>query len=178
MAVRSFSLGTRENGPCSGTREESRQRNATEESSQILVCLGGYGGQGYVWMDLHFEDFLTPSTASSSGDERTIFTAFDNSSTCGWNPQDEAKPIHITLDFIERVDLQTAGNGAFRGLSVFGSHGERDMSVAQVKACTNQQVSRPRTGIDFGPPTKPYRIDFRFDGKQMVRVSASPGAPK
>jgi len=145
---------------------------------EILICLGGYGGQGYFWMDLHLEDLLMSSITLSSGKEETVFSAFDNSSTCGWNPQDETKPVHITREFIERVELQTAADGTFRGLSVSGRRGERDMTVAQVKACTNQQVSRPRTGIDFSPPTRPYRVDFQFDGKQLVRVGESPGAPK
>jgi hypothetical protein len=114
----------------------------------------------------------------AAGKEGTILSAFDNSSTCGWNPQDEEKPVHITTTTIGRVEFQTAPDGTFRGLSVFGRQGERDMTVAQVEACTNQQVSRPRTGIDFRPPAKPYRVDFKFDGMRMVRVGASPGAPK
>ena len=146
---------------------------------EILICLGGYGGQGYFWMDLYLEDFLVPSTASNSGKEGGIFTAFDNSSTCGWNPQDETKPVHITREFIERVELQTTADGSFRGLSVFGRRGERDMTVSQVEACTNQQIPGKRNrGLDFDPPTKPYRVDFKFDGKQMIRVGESQSAPK
>jgi hypothetical protein len=125
-----------------------------------------------------FEDLLMPSIVQLLGNEGAVFSAFDNSSTCGWNPQDEAKPVHITLASIDKVQFQTTPDGTFHGLSVFGRHGERDMTVAQVEACTNQQVSPRRTGVDFRPPTKPYRVDFKFDGERMVRVGSSPGAPK
>jgi hypothetical protein len=128
--------------------------------------------------DLYIEDLVRPSSLVLSGKDGTVFSAFDNSFTCGWNPQDESKSVHVTRASIERVQFQTAPDGTFRGLSLFGRHGERDMTVAQVETCTNQQVSHPSTGIDFRPPTKPYRIDFKFDGAQMVRVGSSPGAPK
>ncbi len=153
-------------------------RGKLESGREILICLGGLGGQGYEWADLYIEDLLMPSNVILRGKEGTVFSAFDNSSTCGWNPQDESKPVHITRASIERVQFQTAPNGTFRGLSVFGRHGERDMTVAQIKACTDQQVSPHRIGIDFRPPTKTYRVDFKFDGEHLVRVGSSPGAPK
>jgi hypothetical protein len=149
-----------------------------ESAREILICLGDYGGQGNEYRDLYMEDLLTPSNALMSGEEGTLFTALDNSFTCGWNPQDESKPVHIWRNSIERVQFHTTPSGTFLDLSVFGHHGERDMTVAEVKACTNQQVSRPRTGIDFRPPTKPFCVDFRFDGKRMIRAGESPGAPK
>ena len=153
-------------------------RGKLQSGREILICLSGLGGQGNVWTDLYIEDLVIPSSVQLLGNEGTVFSAFDNSSTCGWNPQDESKPVHITLASIDRVQFQTAPDGTFRGLSVFGRHGERDMTVAQVEACTNQQISPRRTGVDFRPSTKPYRVDFKFDGKQMVRVGESPGAPK
>jgi len=153
-------------------------RVRVENGREILVCLGWGGGQGNTWTNLYIEDFVMPSGVSLSGKEGTVFSAFDNSFTCGWNPQDEEKPVHVTSASINKVHFQTAPDGTFRGLSVFGRYGQRDMTVAQVKTCMDQQVSPRRTGIDFFPPTKPYRVDFKFDGKRMVRVGSSPGAPR
>ena len=62
---------------------------------------------------------------------------------------------------------------------MFGRHGERDMTVTQVKACDDERIpGRPHRGLNFDPSAKPYRVDFKFDGKRMVRVGGSPGAPK
>jgi hypothetical protein len=150
-----------------------------ESGREILICFGSYGGQGNVWTDLYIEDLLMPLSALMSGKEGTVFSAFDNSYTCGRNPQDDTKPVRMTRVTIERIAFQTAADGAFRGLSVFGRHGERSMMVAQVEACTVEQIpGRPHRGLDFRPPTRPYRIDFKFDGGRMVRVGSSQGAPK
>jgi hypothetical protein len=130
-------------------------------------------------MDLDLVDFLSPAITLNSPTDGSFFNSFDNSSTCGWNPQDEAKPVHLTRDSIERVRFQTAPDGTFRGVSVFGRRGERDMTVAQVKACDDERIpGRPHRGLNFNPSTKPYRVDFEFDGKKMVRASASPRAPR
>ena len=154
-------------------------RGKLESGREILVCLGRYGGQGNVWTDLYIEDLLMPVSAGAAGKEGTVLSALDSSSTCGWNPQDEEKPVHITREFIERVQIQTAADGTFRGVSVFVRHGERDMTVAQVNACDDERMpGKPHRGLNFDPPTKPFRVDFKFDGKRMVRVGASPGAPK
>ena len=150
-----------------------------ESGREILICYGSYGGQGNVWTDLYFEDLLMPLSALMSGKEGTVFSAFDNSYTCCWNSQNESKPVRITRITMERVEFQTAADGAFRGLSVFGRHGERSMTVAQVEACTDEQIpTRPHRGLDFRPLTKPYRVDFRFDDGRMVRVRSRPGGPK
>lgn len=119
-----------------------------------------------------------PSVVALRGKEGTVFSVFDNSSTCGWNPEGESKPVQITRASIERIQFKTTPNGTFRGLFVFGRHGERDMTSAEVKVCTDQQVSPRRTGIDFRPPTKAYRVDFKFEGERMIRVGGSPGSSK
>ncbi len=162
-----------------GVQTVECHRGKLTDGREILICLGGYGGQGNVWTDLYIVDLLMPLSAESAGKEGTALSAFDNSSTCGWNPQDEEKPVHVTSTSIESVRFQTAPDGTFRGVSVFGRHGERDMTVAQVKTCDDERIpGRPHRGLNFNPPTKPYRVDFKFDGKQMVRVGESPGAPK
>ena len=81
--------------------------------------------------------------------------------------------------YIERVQFQNAADGTFLGLSVFARRGERTMTIAQVKACYEEHIPGiPHRGLNFDHPTKPYRVDFRFDGTQIVRVGESPGAQK
>ncbi len=99
-----------------------------------------------------------------------FFAIGSNTDSCGYNYENESKPFPITRGYIERVEFQIAADATFRALSVFGRRGERTMTPAQVKACLK--------GISFNPPTKSYRVDFKFDGTRMVRVTSSPGAPK
>jgi hypothetical protein len=162
-----------------GVPTKNFHRVKLQSGREILICLGEYGGQGNVWTDLYVEDLLAPVSALMSGKGKIIFEVFDNTATCGLNPEDESKTFPLTRHYVERVQFQSATDGTFRGLSVFGRHGERSMTVAQVNACTDEQIpGRPHRGLDFRPPTKPYRVDFTFDGEHIVRVGGSPGAPK
>ncbi len=86
-----------------------------------------------------------------------------------------------------RVKLQSGrdiliclgGYGMLRALSVFARQGERTVTPAQVRACQEEQVPGiPHRGLNFNAPTKLYRVDFKFDGKQMVRVGESSDASK
>ena len=141
-----------------------------QSGREILICLGEWGGQGNVWTDLYVEDLTAPTSALMSGKDGTIFEVFDSTLTCGESRDDDSKPFRFRRHYIERVEFQKAADETFRGMSVFAQHGERTMTPEQVKACVN--------GINFNPPTKPYRVDFKFDGKRIVRVGESPGAPK
>ena len=135
---------------------------------QILVCLGEDGGQGYIFQTLSVEDLTSPVDNTIG---KGFFSTRDTVSTCGWNVRDESKPIPLTRNYIERVDFRTRPDGAFQGLSVLARKGERSMTEAQIKACTAEQsLNRPHKGINFSPPTKPYRVDFTFDGRTFKRT--------
>ena len=150
-----------------------------QSGREILICLGEWGGQGNVWTDLYVEDLTAPTPALMSGKDGTIFEVFDSTLTCGEPGDDESKPVRLRRHYIERVQFQNAANGTFLGLSVFARRGERTMTIAQVKACINEELpGKPHRGLNLSPPTKPYRVDFKFDGKQTIRVGERPGAPK
>ncbi len=153
-------------------------RGKLQSGREILICLGAWGGQGNVWTDLYVEDLSAPKPGLMSGNGGAIFEVFDSSLTCG-EFGEESKPLPLKRDYIERVTFQNAADGTLRGLSVFARYGEQNMTAEQVKACIDERIpGRPHRGLNFNPPTKPYRVDFKFDGKQLVHVSASPGAPK
>jgi hypothetical protein len=151
-----------------------------ETGREILICFGEYGGQGVVIMDVYIEDFLAPLSAlNTGGKDGTFFDVFDNAATCAWNIEDESKPSPITREYLERVEFHNSNDGIFLGLSVFARRGERTMTPTQVKACVQEQIpARPHRGLNFNPPTQPYRVDFKFDGRRMVRVGGSPDAPR
>lgn len=150
-----------------------------QSGREVLICLGGYGGQGMVETNLYIEDLLTPKAALMADGNNAFFSVGDNTGSCGYNLEDESKPFPLTRHYIERVLFQNATDETSLGLSVFARRGERTMTIAQVKACYEEHIPGiPHRGLTFDPPTKPYRVDFKFDGKKMVRVNASAGAPK
>jgi hypothetical protein len=155
-------------------------RVTLQDKREILICLSGeYGGQGYVSRDLYVEDLLTPKEALMADSETAFFSSFDDTGTCGHDFENPLKPFPITLGFIDRVQFNNAVDGTLRGLTVFGRYGERPMTLAQAQACIDEyNPTKPHHGLSFRPPTRPYRVDFKFDGKQMVRAGGSPGAPK
>jgi hypothetical protein len=135
---------------------------------QILVCLGEDGGQGNSAQTLSLEDLLSPVDNTI---EKGFFSTEDSVATCGWNGEDESKPFPLTRNYIERVEFHTNRDGSIEGLSVFARRGERSMTQAQVKACIDEQSPKgPRKGINFSPPTRPYRVDFTFDGSSFKRT--------
>jgi hypothetical protein len=138
------------------------------DGREILVCIGSYGGQGSVWTALYLEDFLSPNATLMAGDAGVFIEVSDNILTCGGDP---SKPTPLIRHYIERVEFRTRPAGSIRGLSVFARLGERSMTSEQVRACIDEQsLNKPHKGIDFSPPTKPYRVDFTFDGRTFKRV--------
>ncbi len=123
--------------------------------------------------DLYVEDFLTPTVALMADGGASFHEIGDNTGSCGYNLEDETKPFPLTRGYIERVQFQNSADGTLQGLSVFARRGQRAMTPKQVRACME-----PNRNSEFWPPTKPYRVDFKFDGKRMIRTGSSPGAPK
>jgi len=139
---------------------------------EILICIGSYGGQGNVWTALYMEDLLSPYATLMAGDAGILFEVFDNILTCGSMSDDPSKPTPLTRHYIERVEFRTRPDGSIRGLSVLAREGERSMTSEQVQVCIAEQLpTRPHRGIDFSPPTKPYRVDFTFDGSSFKRYT-------
>ncbi len=156
-----------------GVPTETCHRGKLQTGREIFICLGEYGGQGSIWTDLYIEDLLVPKRALMADHGPTFFGVDDTTGTCGYNFGDQPKPFPLTRGYIERVQFQNSADGTLQGLSVFARRGQRAMTPKQVMACME-----PNRNSEFWPPTKPYRVDFKFDGKRMVRTGGSPGAPK
>ena len=162
-----------------GVPTENCHRGKLQSGREILICLGESGGQELLSTDLYIEDLLTPKGALMADDGAKFFSIDDSIATCGYDFEHESKPFPIKRGYIERVSFQNATDGTLLGLSVFARQGERTLTVAQVQACIDEgSPVKPRQSLDFDPLTKPYRVDFKFDGMRLVRVGSSPGAPK
>ena len=161
-----------------GVPTSNCHRGKLQSGREILVCLGEWGAQGGVSMELYVEDMLAPKEALMADHGPTFFGIEDTTGTCGYDFENEAKTFPVTRGYIERAVFHNAADGTLRGLSVFGRHGERTVTPAQARACFNEQSRKPNRGVDFWPPTKPYRVDFKFDETRIVRVGSTPGAPK
>jgi hypothetical protein len=162
-----------------GVPTEDCHRSKVPRGREILICQGGWGGQGNVSIELYVEDLLSPRGALMTDDSTTFFSIGDTMGTCGYDFENKSKPSPIQHGFVERVQFLNASDGALLGLSVFARRGERTLTVGQVQECIDEENPAKRhRGLNFNPHTKPYRVDFKFDGEHMVRVGSSPGAPK
>jgi hypothetical protein len=162
-----------------GVPTENCHRVRLKRGREILVCLGESGGQGFQSSVLYIEDLLSPKGALMADYRAKFFSINDTVATCGYDFENESKPLPIKHGFIERVAFQNAADGTLLGLSVFARQGERTLTLDQVQACIDENSpAKPHRGLTFDPPTKPYRVDFKFDGERMVRVGGSIGAPK
>lgn len=128
------------------------------DSREILVCIGSYGGQGNVKTLLFVEDMLAPVATLMTG-EGHFFEAIDDVIGCGWNASDESKPDPVTRTNIEKIEFVRDSQGR-SVVSVSGQTGERRMTADEAKKCW--ESTNP---MAFAPPTKPYHLDFVFDGK-------------
>jgi hypothetical protein len=154
-----------------GVPIETCHTGRLQNSREILVCAGSWGGQGNVWSELYSEDLQNPTPALMAG-RASIFSVFDNTGTCGYNPKDESTFKPITLHYIERVSFQTQPDGTLSGLSIIARKGARKMTRQAAQDCNKQySPQKPTKQIDFRPPTVPYRVDFAFDGKTFRRVT-------
>jgi hypothetical protein len=162
-----------------GVPTENCHRSKLPRGREILICWGEWGGQGNDSMELYVEDLLSPEGALMANDSTAFFSIGDTMGTCGYEFENKSKPFPIQRGFVERVQFQNAVDGTLLGVSVFARRGERTLTVAQVQECIDEgSPLKPHRGLIFDPPTKRYRVDFKFDGTRMVRVGSSPGAPK
>lgn len=140
---------------------------------EVLICLGSFGGQGFVGVDLYVEDMTKPATSLMSGGKDSYLWEGKNTvGTCGYNGEDESKPFDLRLDYLERIQFNNAPDGTIRSISVFGRRGKRRMTAKDSVACINEQVpTRPHKGLTFAPSTAPYRVNFVLDGSNFRRVT-------
>jgi hypothetical protein len=116
---------------------------------QILVCQLDEGFPGVRWTSLYLVDVITEAGVSRDySDDHAIFTATESIPCAG--PADVVgQPI--ARAYIERVEFHARTSAGGDDMTVFAQAGTKTMTAGMIAACS-------------GPPTKPSRIDFRFDG--------------
>jgi hypothetical protein len=147
---------------------------------EILVCVGDYGGQGNVWTALYVEDLLRPTATLMAGDiQEEFFEVFDNTSTCGENPENHSKPYPMTRAAIRKVEFKTSNSSGAAVISVTADYGKRPMTPEDARACVDEQVQkRPNAGARFFPAARRYHLDFFFDGHDYKIGPASAAAAR
>ena len=130
---------------------------------QMLVCELDEGAPGFVWTDIYLLDVLDETGVSRDDDDdhRTIFTA-EESIPCG-GPADDVIGEPIARAYIDRVEFHRRPSGDGQNITVFAQYGKTAMTAEMIAACS-------------GPPTKPYRIDFLFDGRAYKVAAQSASA--
>ena len=98
-----------------GVPTENCHKVRLPDGREILVCIGSYGGQGYVSRALYSEDLRSPNATLMAGDAGVFFEVGDSVATCGYNLDDESKPFPLTRGYIERVEFRTRPDEAFAG---------------------------------------------------------------
>jgi hypothetical protein len=141
--------------------------------------MGDYGAQGNVWTALYVEDILRPSATLMAGDGKEFFVVFDNTSTCGDNPENNSKPYLMTRAAIRKVEFKTSNSSGAAEISVTADYGKRPMTPEDTRACIDEQVQkRPNAGSRFFPATRRYHLDFVFDGHDYRIGPASAAAAR
>jgi hypothetical protein len=132
------------------------------DGREILVCLGGWGGQGLVETGLWVEDLRAATPMIAGGDKSPFFEVWDNAGTCGENPEDDSKSEPLQYAYIVRIEFKN--NRVVPGISITAHFGKREMTLQDVDACIDaQNPNKPRKGLSFLPPTKGEQIDFVFE---------------
>lgn len=132
---------------------------AASDGRDVLICQHSYGGQGYVFRDLQFVDFKSAPAAQ----DRIIFRAANTVATCGWSATD-GPPFPVENAYVVRIEFTPAS------MSVYARYGSAMLNRQQVDDCNRQHWPIV--------PTKPYRLDFLFDGQSFHIAPASREAAK
>jgi hypothetical protein len=135
-----------------------------QDHREILVCTGEYGGQGNIWTALYVEDLSSPEPALMAGGSE-IFSAYDNTLTCG---QSGSEMFPLIRSNVHRVEFLDSANGDPPVILVSASSGEIATTPATVSACMSKQAWSL-------PETREHRIKFIFNGRQYRAARSSVG---
>ena len=107
-------------------------------------------------------------------DESHFLELIDNTSTCGYNDEDETRPNSLTRAFVQKVEFPARNPRRDSAISVTFGLGNRSMTREEVQACLDEQnPKRPHRGVSFAPSVRSYHIDFLFDGHDYRPTPAS-----
>jgi hypothetical protein len=116
---------------------------------QILVCGLDEGFPGIILTELYLVDVLNEAGVSRDYyDDHATFSAVELILCAG--PADVIGQ-QIARAYIEQVEFYPRPSGDGENMTVFAQYGKSANTAEMIAACSS-------------PPTKPYRIDFLFDG--------------
>jgi hypothetical protein len=144
-----------------GVPTDECRKVALPDGREILVCLGGYGAQGYRWTALYVEDLRAPRRALMAGEEEHFFQVFDDTANCGMHIDSSATPL-LTHTHIDKVVFSVIRGRST--ISVTASLGRRRMTQADAQACVAEQNRTQQNQVlRFLPRTRTYSMAFEFD---------------
>ena len=141
--------------------ETSRcHKTLVPSTREVLVCVGQYGGQGFVWTDLFLEDLLAPAPVLMATEGEEFFSVFDDI-----NALECDEPLQ--RGGIEKVEFGTAANvGPL--LLVTASLGRKSLTPEEKETCEDRvSAAKPRHEIDIFPATKSYHLEFSYNGRNF-----------
>jgi hypothetical protein len=147
-----------------GVETSQCHKVALKGGRETLVCLGGYGGQGYVTYALYMEDLLDPRPVLMASEDAHFFQVLDNTLTCGSNMNDDSKPNPLLFTSIDKIQFQARDGNPSSLMTLTIRQGWRQVTAAEVKVCETGSPGPAEVNQDFLPSTKTYRITFILNG--------------
>jgi len=136
-------------------------RMTIRSGREILVCEMTEGFPGVTSRGLFVVDVLRePDVPRNYYVDDDFFGVVDEM-TCGGPGDVVGEPI--THSYIERVEFHPRPSGDGENVTVFAQYGKTERTAEMIQTCSS-------------PPTKPYRIDFLFDGHAYKVAPRSAGA--
>ncbi|MFI5421409.1 MAG: hypothetical protein ACHQ1H_10625 [Nitrososphaerales archaeon] len=137
------------------------------DGRDFLVCQGEWGGQGSV------ASFIYQVVFDGKGASKTIpiFETSDSMLTCGKDLR--GKPDSpVQKSEIRTVQFKEHGS-KLSGLSVSVTLGKKQLTQAEKVACVESVKNSNYQEASVSIPTKVYRIDFSYDGREFKIVPLS-----
>ena len=144
-----------------GMRTERCHRVRAVDGRDLALCEIIHAAQGNLARQLALEDLNAPKPMW----DHPILEVEDTVRSCGELAAGAESPEPAVRAYIERVEFTA------RGMSVYARYGKRPLTEAELEECGHGRS-------DFRIPTKPYHIEFLFDGKTYQIATQSRAAAR
>ncbi len=148
----------------SGLTTDKCHKVTREDGRDLLVCAGGWTGQGEVFGNLFLTDLRTGQTIGDTA----FFRTEDSVGTCGGLDREHPEPVIAAT--IDRVDFLPGKSHGLPGIVVTASYGKKPIKSSDWQSCIDGKLAPP--------PTKAYQIEFQFDGTNYRPTPSSAAAVK
>jgi len=149
----------------SGVMTDECHKVAAPDGHDLLVCTGGWTGQGINAMSLFLMD-LHAKDPSQEADY--FFRAEDSMGACGG--MDSANPEPVVSASLDKVEFLSRKISGLPVISVTASYGKKPMKAGDWQACMDGKMA--------APAEKTYQIEYQFDGNVYKPAAASAAAAK